>query len=765
MNNEMIYKSIFDALQNASIESGDISASMSDKLYGNMESINFSKSMSVSGKNADLTASVKNFRKGMSDILKEVKLSDNDSYNAESFDARSILTKSQIECGYGAFAAGWGMESITKQLNPVTPQAPSNYEVINKGGAIAQFDVKNITPSQESFDGSSKEASIYLSMVISMGASRQEDFVEAFCPTVPVKPVENGIYVTVRFPSFVNEYYMDRSNTELVEQQMRRKPIIKHIFDPEVMGQDRTLVVPSWTADGKNDSADAKAWLVPGVKFANDERGEVIQTGYYKLSTPVNIMKVSQSPIDLKRRGTNDNTDNLLPGVMMDKLLVSIQPKSATAAANIPFDLSGLNGRAFTDPQSNHNKQIAVNIIEERVAMRLGQVKDVNGTDVDFTGCTEVGSKSGYSLIFSVTIQGTGNIATGTFNVNCSQFKLVDILNDKDVSLGLDDTAIADLAKAFSTSAVGINTLGYTMVAYRANTNLRTSGQLIQADGYAFLYPVAFKSPFRVQGPVSAYTGSDGDFELINDAINAIADASNFQGVRKILAFKDRVKQEHLTGKSKAFNPTEDYNSALLRPYYSERAVDLSTIVDSLKSQDRTDDIRAALHNQIREDALKMLTESNYKMAFDRTYGQERKKITVLIGTHYHLGQYLCNKDGEGNYTNLFPLTDDIDCLVVTTMNPALIKDNGSITMLMTFSVTNKIGTIDTVQKLHPGFRPFAPVVTVTLDAIAENSAVKKITQLIPKYEHHLTMKVMQEYTISGIDKVLGKVNVNFHVN
>ena len=116
MNNEMIYKSIFTALQNASIENGDISASMSDKLYTNMESINFSKSMSVSGRNADAIAAVKDFRKGMDSILKDVKLSDSDSYNAESFDARSLLTKSQIECGFGAFAAGWGMESDRKSV-------------------------------------------------------------------------------------------------------------------------------------------------------------------------------------------------------------------------------------------------------------------------------------------------------------------------------------------------------------------------------------------------------------------------------------------------------------------------------------------------------------------------------------------------------------------------------------------------------------------------------------------------------------------------
>lgn len=755
------YKCLFDAFASTSSEAGVLSARQSQDFSANMESLSFANGITAKG-NADLTSNIADARKAYTGVLSKVKTGD--AYAAESFDAMKLLTKAQIEAGFGAYVSGYTTESLRSQINMSAPSAPSNHKVVRAGSSIEQYDPATLA-SLESFDGASKEASIYLSMVIAMGAARQEDFVEAFCPTVPVKPTENGVYVTVRFSSFVNDYYMDRSKTALVDETMGRKPIIKHIYDAEVMGQDRTLVVPSWTTDGRTDSADATAWLVSGVKVANDERGETISSGYYKVSTDINIIQLGQSPLDLARRGTADNTDNLLPGVMMDKLLVSIQPKSASAEAKISFNLSGVHGRAFTDAQSGHNKQIALTMTKQRVAFKLGAVKDYLGTAVDFAGCTEVGTKAGWSLVFELTLSGSGNLQTGTFNVSANLFKLVDILDDKGVSCGLTDTSTRDLADAFSASAVKLEVLGYTMIAYRANTNLRTSGQLIQSDGYAFLYPVAFKSPFRVQGPVSQYTGNDGDFEVLNDAINAITDASNFIGVRKILSFCDQVQQEHAAGRSVGYNPSEDYNSALLKPYFLSGAIDLSTLVDSLKSQDRTDDIRAALHNRIREDALRMLTESGYKVAFDRTYGQERKKMTVLVGTHYHLGQYLCAKNADGSYSDVFALTEDINCKIVTTMNPALINSDGSIKMLMTFSVTDKIGTIDTVQKLHPGFRLYAPVVTVTLDAISENSTVKKVTQLVPKYEHHLTMKVMTSYSVSGIDKVIGKVAVNFHVN
>lgn len=757
------YKSLFDALSSTNHEGGALNGRLSKDLSANMESFSFQGGITAKGNNADAKTLIDTAKTAYNQVLSNIKVGD--AYSAESFDAKKVLTKAQIEAGFGAFAAGYHAESLKNQLKLVSPQAPHDHTVVVGAPSVNQYNTDNIVSAMESFDGASKEASVYLSMVISMGAARQEDFVEAFCPTVPVKPTENGVYVSVRFSSFVNEYYMERSGTSLVDETMKRKPIIKHVYDAEVMGQDRTLVVPSWSADGKTDSQDATAWLVPGVKVSNTERGETISSGYYKISTDINIIQLGQSPLDLSRRGTADNTDNLLPGVMMDKLLVSIQPKGANAAAKIAFSLAGVHGRAFTDPQNGHNKQIALNLTKQRVVLKLGQVKDYLNADVDFNGCSEATSKAGYGLVYEVTLSGSGNLQTGTFNVTSNLFKLVDVIDAKGISLGLTDTTITDLVAAFTASAVGVEVLGYSLIAYRANTNLRTSGQLIQSDGYAYLYPVAFKSPFRVQGPVSAYTGNDGDFEVLSDAINAITDASNFIGVRKILAFCDQVKQENMAGRSVGYNPSEDYNSALVKPYYKEGSFDLSTLVDSLKSQDRTDDIRAALHNQIREDALKMVTESGYKIAFDRTYGQERKKMTVLIGTHYHLGQYLCAKCEDGTYSDTFALTQDINCKIVTTMNPALINEDGTIKMIMTFSITDKIGSIDTVQKLHPGFRLYAPVVTVTLDAIAENSAVKKVTQLIPKYEHHLTMKIMTTYSVTGLDKVLGKVNVNFHVN
>lgn len=761
MEQSKFYEAMFKGLLAGSSHGEALDIKSANQVSVQMESLTFKNGTPRVANNADLTAVAQGLQTTYKDIIGKIAFETDEGFgNKGQVSCESMLSKSQVSAGFQTLLAGYSKESLRKQLNPSKPSAPSGY--VEVGGGVSESTFDNGSVALESFDGADKTENVYLSMVIAMGSARQEDLVEAFCPTVPVKAIEGGVYVTVRFPSFVKEYYMDRAAPQTVEEMMGRKPILKHVFDPEVMGQDRTLVVPNWNGADGNKAKDAQAWLVPGVEVLNNDRGESIKSGFYKAGVEVNILSLGQSQLDLVKRGVADNTDNLLPGVMMDKLLLQLQPQSAGNPAYIPVSLSGVNGRAFTDPQSGHNKQIAVNIVNERIAIKLGSVKDHEGSDVAFTGCSEAQAKTGYTLVYAITIHGTGNIQTGTFTVTATNFKLVDIVNPSGVSYkgNLQDPAIAQLAGAFMGGATKSEVAGYSLIAYKANTNLRILGQLMQSDGYAFYYPVAFKSPVTLQHPISNYTGNDGDFEELTNAINALTFQSNYVGVRKILQFRDDLRASHEIHAFTGHNPSENYNSALINPYFAEGTIDISKVVDSIKSQDRTDDIRAALHNQLREDALKMVNESNYKIAYDSIYGQEKKGLTVLVATHYHLGQYLCGKNEEGEYVDTFPLTADITCKVVTTMNPRFINTDGSISMLMTFSVTDKIGSIDTVQKLHPGFRLYAPVVTVS--TTVTNGAIKQITQLIPKYEHHLTMKIMQSYSVTGISQVLGKLPVKF---
>lgn len=689
------------------------------------------------------------------------------SGETRTVNLESMMTKSQIAAGFLAYLGGatHGFESQVKLQQPRMPDGTENYQLVSVPSYSAEhYDISTLNYKKESFDGSSRENTIYLSMVIAMVTARQEEFAEAFCPTVLCKPDEIGTYVSVRYSSFVNDYLLERNQTQLIESKMNRRPIIKNIYNPVVMGQDKTLIVPAWSSSGNGqEDEDSKKWLVPGVKFINSKRGFDVESGFYKKGVGVNVLQLSQSQVDISRDGLMDYTDSVLPGVSVDSLLVELQPKGATSSAKIVFDIRGLHGSAFSNNQQNHMKDITLSMREQRVAIKLGSVLDYQKANVDFSGCSEVNNKKGYSLVYEFTLVGDGNFQTGSFNVSDTQFHLVDVLDTAGVSLGLDNTGVADLVDAFSKSAVKSSVLGYGLLAYRANTNLRTTGQRIQSDGYQFLYGVNFRSPYTVQGPVSAYTGTEGDFEVLNDAMSAVVMASSFAGIRRVLSFADELKQSQSTGRKGLSTQTLDYNSALLEDYYFEKDIDLSKCVDSLTSNSRLDDIRSAIHNQIREDALKMLRESNYKNAHDKIYGDQKKKITVLIGTHYHLAQYFCQQTADGTFVDTFDLSEDLNCKVVHTMCDDLIQPDGRFTVIMTFSVTDQIGSIDSIQKLHPGFRLFSNVVTVTVDAVTKQGAVKQMTQLIPKYEHHMTMRVMTKWNVTGINDVIEKVSLNFH--
>lgn len=735
------YNSLFDKLVK-----GDISLTANTSSDVSMESISLSN-RKVKGFGSG-KAAVEEFNKAFEEAFTQVPSDDvdyGDSSRGSTYNALESLTSAQKKASVLSYMFLGTQKGFNEASQLSKPSFKGDIKTVAGSSANASLESMissfpgKVQVSQESFDGSKNHNAVYFNMIVNMGSARQEDFVEMFMPTVIIKPFETGSLCTLKFASYISDYMMERDDTTLVEDKMDRKPMIKHIFDPKIMGQERTRVVPF-----NNGDNSATKWLVSGIKKTTDLTGETIETGFYKVGEKINILQLSQTARDLKN-GTMDNTDNLLPGVTLESVLVKF--KTASHEHFMELSTKNLSGKVTSWTGQGHQKDITLNLHNQVVGFTIGD-SDVKNAKATFS--TDLAGKTGWKVFVSLDVAGNGNLQTGTVLANVINMKIVEVRDadnvKKDITQG-EGKAVVDAFTA-------VEPTGYTLKAYKANTNMRKKGQQIQSDAYSVYFEADYKSPVLVKGPIAKYTGEETDYSEVENLVSAATYASNYAGVKKLVDYVADLETEWSLYGSATLGEDWSYNGNLVNPYFKKDTVDVLDIINSLKSHERRKDLRAALINKITEDAIVMMIKSNYGIAFQDEY-KGSKKITLLVGTDPKIATYLCQENGDDEIKDFFPLTDKIDCKVVSTLNPAV---EGKI--FMTFSVANAVGQIDQITKLHPGFRLFSPGVTVTIDVTPENGALYQGSTFVPRYEHHLDLKVFTVYDVTNIPETLASVPV-----
>lgn len=732
------YNSLF-----AKLVEGDVNLNVQSGKDISMESISLGN-RKVKGLGEE-KSSVESFNKAFEEAFSSIPREDVDygSTQERTFNALESLTSAQMKSAVLSYMF-LGTEKGFKGAQELSKPSFKG-DVKTVGGtsgnvslesAINSFPGK-VSISKESFDGSKNHNAVYFNMIVNMGSARQEDFVEMFMPTVIIKPFETGSLCTLKFASYISDYMMERDDTTLVEDKMNRKPMIKHIFDPKIMGQERTRVVPY-----NNNDASATKWLVSGIKTTSDVTGETIETGFYKLGEKINILQLSQTARDLKN-GTMDNTDNLLPGISLESVLVKF--KTASEEHYMEMSTKNLPGRVTSWTGQGHGKDVTLNLHNQVIGFTIGD-QDVKKSAATFQ--TDLAGKTGWKIFVSLDVAGNGNLQTGTVSANCINMKIVEVRDNNNVKKDLTQGEGKTVVDAFT----GVEPVGYTLKAYKANTNMRKKGQQIQSDAYSVYFEADYKSPVLVKGPIAKYTGEETDYAEVENLVSAATYASNFAGVKKLVDYVADLEAEWALYSGATLGEDWSYNGNLVNPYFKKDTLDVLDIINSLKSHERRKDLRAALINRITEDAIVMMIKSNYGIAFQDEY-KGSKKLTLLIGTDPKIATYLCQENGEDEIKDFFPLTDKIDCKVVSTLNPAV---EGKI--FMTFSVANAVGQIDQITKLHPGFRLFSPGVTVTIDVTPENGALYQGSTFVPRYEHHLDLKVFTVYEVTNLPETLASI-------
>lgn len=730
----------------------------------------------------------------------------------ESFD----LTPAQIQAGRWGALIATNPSRYMNRLNEQAIQAysPNGRSVTFESGSIDQAlmpeDMGQImgnfaTAKMEAYDGQKLKNAITYNIAYNIAAARQDEFGEAFFPTIVIDPTQSGFDTTLEYASIFNE--ITRSITGAPDKlQMGKTPVIKNVFNDNIFGSNKLQCVPVLRQTGNAETTNADMFLVP-CQYIDTSSGEPILTAPLKIKKDINLLGISATDKQLSK-GVIDNTDALDRHMKFESIYYTMTSTSGSTTSTYYYQIPVAEyayNIFIADPQqhyktllTNFNAQIPIKISAETLQCVTagGTVAEGNTPENVFedqrfpgnemsslsasagTPVTNGGAwaaciadpllNNGY-LEVDLYMSGQCNTFVGDIRVmgeiSFAKFRNAagQLIFQKDV---VPDSTSANY-KSYQTLMAAVqsmNIAGYTVNARRTNSNVRTRGVLVTTDIVTKNYSVPVRSGITVLLPVNNLQGTNNDVgSAATQAIMAGLFASN-TAVDTLVNFSATFQSAIANGIQ--FTGIEDnlttsgpnsyigsgggiygqsLSTNLIRPYFASESFDLVDIVDSLNSTDRMDDIRNALINKIRIQAVNMMIESNYGIAFSVL--NQGKKMSVVLGTDPVLKTLLVGESSQ------FALTADIDAYVVATQNP---KIRGKVFMVFSVFDENRGRVYD---PLNFGNMIWAP--TLSYEVIkTHNNAVNREIHNNPVFLHIVNLPIMCTFNIGDVSNIFNKLPI-----
>jgi len=632
--------------------------------------------------------------------------------------------------------AGYAMDPI-KTMSTMQSKQPtiSVGTVVMSSEAMGADDVVLAnTLSTEMFDSQAVNNAIYYSIAYNFAAARQDNFAEGFFPTIVYDPAQSGVVIETEFATLVSEF--ERSITGTPDgKKFNKVPLIKAIYDNTLFGTDKNKLVPVYRPENID-------MFVSTQQLVDKSTGSDILTAPLKLGKTISLLGISQTDAMLAK-GTMDNTDALDRTINLDKIFFSITGKNAadeTITDVFGYKVSVLPHSNFTyAPQDNH-KDMTLTFRTESISINTSSTTTAKGATSGILATLPVN----HLIMLSIKLHGEANTASSDVSVYGSVIEVIEVRDAAGETIPVTSAEYLTIKAAIA----DLKLEGYTLEAYRTNSNLRTRGQLITNDRHSQLYNVQLRSGITVLMPTNNATGTDGDASKLSSMIQAAGVKTSIYAVRTLLDHAEMLHNITNNGTTPSVE-LMGIGRHNLNTYYNETTIDLADHVDSVRSNDRITDIRAALVNKIRDEVLNMYLSSNYVTAYEAMRGNMGGKVTVIIGTDPKLKQYITGGSDK------IDLGDDFEAVVVSTPN-SLIKNK----IFISFSVFDEQRNT-TPNPLNFGQCAWFPTITTDIVRTNGGSVVREL-QTNPRFLHIVNMPILAVMNVSDTNEVLGRHGVKF---
>lgn len=638
---------------------------------------------------------------------------------AEDFDI--AVEAHQIEAATMAGVFGTNPQGFmtTKLRNP------------QQGAVMVQSSVIDGHPerpvlSTEAYDERANRNAQMQSIVYNLLASRQDEFGETFFPTININPTEVGITLSVNLFYVYNDF---KRNVTGSLANYARKNIIRAYADSEILKNELTRVVPVRRAGGGADdnqavfAADAGTW---SVDLGNNV---VVPTGALKVDTKVDLLGISQTN-ELLNSGIMGPSDNLDAHIKLESIFVKLTKGGDSEVVQIFTD--NLPASTFTYAPQGNTRRMLLSMDTDSVVL------DKNLKTVAGIAPTVLPELASNSVRVQLTVSGSVVLDKGDSILNRGSLTLTTMRNAGGALVtgsGFDDVAaVIDSAEI----------IGYTLTAFRANSNIRQRGQLLDGQSEYRVITVPYRSPIAAIMPVN---GGANDTSPLQNLVTTTAIRTSNDAVHALLKAAAVLKGYAPIANADGSLPEMEFiGHHYVKPVFFEETLDLSRVVDSLSSHERAKDIRAALVEKVRFYANGMYRESEYKAAATVLTGSKDFKPTVIIGTDPVLANYI-QHDGD-----LRTLGENFDVKVVSTIDSRM---KGK--LMISFGVFDASRNT-VVNPLNFGNMFYSPELTLQLPAVSRDGAVSEELIVSPRYLHSASLPIMTVLTVENLADVTSKV-------
>jgi hypothetical protein len=586
-----------------------------------------------------------------------------------------------------------------------------------------------MTLAVEAFDGQSVSNAIFFSIATTLLSTTQDTFGETFYPTLMIDPTVSGIAIETEFTSLYTSFERSIAGTA-DKKKFNKAPLMKAIYDNNLFTADRNKVVPVLRDESKDS-------MLEEFSHVDVTAGEDITTAPLKFGQEVGLLGVSQTA-SLLAKGVFDETDVLDRTINLENIYFSLayDDNGTPKSEMFKFNASMFPHANFTYAPQGHMKKMMLDFETEYVYVNTTTTKTAKNT----VSTVLESLADNHSIQLKIKVVGDANTAYGDVSIHGVVAEVVAIRDSSNTLLVPTSATSIAIKAAFAS----IKLEGYTLEAYRTNSNLRSKGDTITSDRETTIYSVPLRSGITVVTPINNNVGSDNDSKLTSQ-IQMLGMRVSKHAVQELVKTSEMLRSVTANGASAP--ELLGVGRAFVHTHYSETTIELINHVDSLSSNQRTADIKAALVNVLRDQVLKMALESNYLVAHQAINGVVGKKISVIVGTNPRIHQYLTSGDE-------ISIGEEYTVKVVSTPN-LLVGER----MFITFSVFDE----DRNTKVNPlsyGNCLWAPTITTDVSRTANGSIVREL-HTIPRYTHIMNCPIMSVINVSDIEGVLGKVRLN----
>ena len=587
--------------------------------------------------------------------------------------------------------------------------------------------MSNRLPAFEAYDEKDNRNAVAYSVVYNMVAGRQNEFGEAFFPTVTVTNDNVGVQVSIRLIQVYNDF---KRETDGALADYRKKNIVKAMIDNTILKNDMTRIFPVFRA-GVNEDKFVDTATIPS--YVVDNEGESIETAPLKIGESFDLLALSQTDT-LIANGLMDATDSIDPAVELDNIYVTF------AADKYRLKVRGLAGANFVyGPQDNYRLQ-RLNFRTTGIMVNK-DLKQIDGSDpADLADIVT----NDLVVYIGVDMFGDINVEKGDTIVHAPKIYVARVV---DTATGLDVPLDAAPADAIVAKFADAKIVGYDVWAYRTNLNRRQRGQLLDVTYYNQIWAVPLRSPITMLRPVNADSQSD------NSDLAALVSATfvrtSNEAVRTLTQTADMLKS-YIDGRV-ARPVTEEDNMPslfgvarfLIDPTFIGEDLDVNAEINSITSHERSKDVCSVLVQKIRDVAYRLYRDSGFQAVVETQAAGIEGNPTVIVGTDPMTARYLMI-DGENRMVG-----PDFEYKVVTTPDISVMN---KIYIALGYPGSNQ----NQLNPLHFGNMLWSPELVLTLP-IARGGQISKELTVQPRFRHIVNVPVLGVLNVTNLPEAATK--------